>query len=148
MAIDVVSEVRIARPLQQVWDYIVDPANDLSWIRALSDARRLTPDPIGLGTRVKRTASMMGRKIRYTTEVIGYEPGAKFEMNTIAGPAMHVTYLFEVAGDETIVRIRNQGGKGLMFRLFGPLIGRMVKGRVDGDLAALKGVLESPPPFA
>lgn len=145
MPIDVLSETRIARPLPQVWDYTVDPANDLTWIRALAESRRLTPEPIGLGTRVERTASMMGRKIRYTTEVVGSEAGAKFEMNTIAGPAMHVTYLFEERDGETIVRIRNQGGKGLMFKVFGPLIGRMVKGRVDGDLEALRSALESSP---
>ncbi len=145
MAIDVLSETRVSRPLWQVWDYIIDPANDLTWIRALSDSRRLTPDPIGPGTRVERTASMLGRKVHYTTEVVGYEPGARFEMSTITGPAMHVTYLFEERGVDTMVRIRNQGGNGLMFKLFSGMIGRMVKGRVDGDLEQLKQVLEATP---
>jgi hypothetical protein len=40
------------------------------------------------------------------------------------------------------VRVRNEGGKGLMFTVFRPLIGWMVNSRVKGDLQQMKRVLE------
>jgi uncharacterized protein YndB with AHSA1/START domain len=145
MAIDVTATTTIARPREEVATYVVDPANDLSWIRALTSARKLGEMDFGVGTQVERVAKMMGRSMPYTTEVTAYEAGAHLAMKTVAGPfPMLVDYRFEDSGKgATRVSVRNRGGKGVMFRLFGWGIGRMVNGRVKGDLAQLKRVLES-----
>jgi carbon monoxide dehydrogenase subunit G len=143
MAIDVTAEVEIRRPREAVAAFIEDPANDLRWIRALSDSRRLTDGPLGPGTRVERTAKMMGRAMTYTTEVVEYDPGRHVGMKTVAGPIpMLVDYRLEDTPEGTRVRVRNRGGKGLAFRAFGPIIGRMVNRRVQGDLEQMKRVLE------
>lgn len=143
MAIDVVATATIDRPVGEVEAYLRDPANDLVWIRALTSSEVLTGYPIGEGTRVRRVARMMGRAMPYTTEIVASEPG-KVVMETVEGPfPMVVTYEFrEGPGGGTVVRVRNQGGRGVMFAIFGWLIGRMVNARVKGDLAQLKRVLE------
>jgi hypothetical protein len=81
----------------------------------------------------------------YITEIEAFEPGRHVGMRTVEGPfAMLVDYHFEDArAAATVVRVRNRGGEGIMFRLFGWAIGRMVNGRVKGDLKQLKRVLES-----
>ena len=143
MPIDVTASIDIARPRPEVAAYVEDPGNDLKWIRALTSAKRLTTAEFGNGTRVERKAKMMGRTMTYTTEVIGYEPGRLVVMETVSGPVpMHVTYLIEDADAGARMTIRNQGGKGIVFSMFGALIGRMVNGRVQGDLKALKAELE------
>ncbi len=142
MAIDVTATVTINRPVDEVREYLVDPAHDLAWIRALTSSDLLTGYPIGEGTRVRRVAKMMGRSMTYTTEVVAASAD-EFTMRTIEGPfPMVVTYRFEEAGTGTRVSVRNQGGEGVMFRLFGWLIGRMVNSRVQGDLEQLKRVME------
>lgn len=131
------------RPAGEVEAYLRDPANDLAWIRALTSSELLTGYPIGVGTRVRRVARMMGRSMPYTTEIAASEPG-RLMMETVEGPLpMTVTYEVRVApGDRAVVQVRNQGGHGVMFALFGWLIGWMVNARVKGDLARLKRVLE------
>ncbi len=144
MAIDVTSSTVIQRPRQVVAAFIEDPANDTRWIRALSRAEPLTPPPYTTGTRVRRLANMAGRTIDYTTEITAHEPGARTEMDTIKGLPMHVTYTLADDGpDCTRVSVRNQGGSGFLFAVAGPLIGRIVKSRVDGDLRQLKSILEA-----
>lgn len=99
------------------------------------------------GYRVQRVAKVMGRTMPYVTEVVGYTPGERVDMETIESPfPMHVTYTLRDAPGGTRMTIRNRGGKGLMFTLAGPLIGRMVNGRVQGDLEQLKRVLEAQGP--
>jgi hypothetical protein len=144
MGIDVTAEVVIRRPVDEVAAWVMDPANDLGWIRALTDSHRVGDVASGAGLRVSRTAKMMGRPMTYVTEVV--ESDARMmKMQTIDGPfPMVVTYLFDAAGDgSTRVRVRNQGGKGLMFTIFRPFIGWMVNSRVKGDLKQMKRVLEA-----
>jgi hypothetical protein len=143
MAIDVTATVTIARAVDDVAAWVMDPAHDLEWIRALTDSQRVGDAPIGPGLRVSRTAKMMGRPMTYVTEVAEFEP-RRMVMRTVEGPfPMVVTYSFQDAGEgQTRVSVRNQGGKGVMFAAFGPVIGWMVNSRVKGDLKAMKRVLE------
>ena len=144
MAIDVTSEVVVRRPRDEVAAFVTDPANDLAWIRALSESTKQDDAPVAAGTRVRRTARMLGRSMPYTTEVTALDAGRSVSMRTVDGPfPMLVDYLFEEAEGGTRVRVRNRGGSGPLFSAFGWLVGRMVKSRVDGDLRALKTVLES-----
>lgn len=143
MAVDVRSRIEVNRPRDQVAAFLEDPANDHRWIRALVEpARVLTDGPFGNGTRVRRVARMAGAKLDYTTEVVEFRPSAKTVMKTVTGPPMVVTYSLADSAGGTEVTVRNEGGSGLMFRLFGWLVGRMVRSRVDGDLRRLKQVLE------
>lgn len=146
MAIDVTASVTIGRPVDEVAAWVMDPANDLKWIRALSDSHRTGEVASGAGMRVSRTAKMLGRPMTYVTEVVEFEP-RRMVMKTVEGPfPMVVTYSFEDAGaGQARVNVRNQGGTGLVFTLFGPLIGWMVNSRVKGDLKQMKRVLESGP---
>lgn len=143
MAVDVTSTIEISRPRHHVAAFLEDSGNDHRWIRALvAPAEPLTSFPYGKGSRVGRVARMAGAKIDYTTEVVEYRPGETLVMKTVKGPPMVVTYSLGDAPGGAQVRVRNQGEGGLMFTLFGWLMGRMVRSRVDGDLRQLKRVLE------
>lgn len=149
MGVDATSTIEINRPRDRVAAFLEDPSNDELWIRALiAPAELLTPFPYGEGSLVRRVARMAGAKIDYTTEVVDYEPGQKLVMRTVNGPPMVVTYSLGDTSLGTEIRVRNQGEGGVIFTLFGWLMGRMVKSRVDGDLRQLKHVLEqeSEPP--
>lgn len=144
MPIDVMSQVTVRRPRPEVAAFLRDVSNDHRWIRALSSpAETLSMGDYGKGTRIRRVAKMAGRSIDYTTEVVEYVPDELTTMDTVSGPfPMRVTYALADSPDGTTVSVRNEGGKGLLFRIFGPVIGRMVRSRVDGDLGQLKRLLE------
>jgi len=144
MSIDVTAETHIARPIDQVAAYVMDPAHDPLWIGGISEARILTDASIGLGARVQRVAHFLGKRIDYTNEVTEFDPPNRLVMRAIAGPfPMVVHYQFQQAGDGTHVRVRNQGSTGGFYRFADPLMGRMVRRRVTGDLKTLKRLLES-----
>ena len=141
--IDVTATIAIERPVEEVAAWVMDPANDLAWIRALTDSHRLGDATVGPGLRVSRTAKMMGRPMTYVTEVAEYAP-TRMVMKTVEGPfPMVVTYEFAPVGAAaSTVSVRNQGGSGLMFRLLSKPMGWMVNSRVRGDLKQMKRVLE------
>lgn len=143
--IDVTSEIEIARPRHEVARFLEDPANDLHWIRALTQPSRIVGDgPFGEGAVVRRVARMPGRTLTYDLRVTRYEPGRLLDMEPAgSGMPMFVSYQLSDAGAGTRVRVRNRGGRGPLFAVAAPLIGRFVKSRVDGDLRQLKRVLEA-----
>jgi uncharacterized membrane protein len=141
---DVTVETEIARPRDEVAAYVTDWRNDPSWIGALRDVRLETDGPFGVGSRVARVASFLGRRIEYVNEVAEYEPGRRLLMRSVKAPfPMTVLYEFEDAGDGTRVRIRAGGDASGFYRLAGPLLDRAVARGIRGDLARLKALLES-----
>ncbi len=145
MAIDVTAEVYIARSTGDVAAYVVNPENDAVWIGGIKSARMLTDPPVGVGTRVARVASFMGKRIEYTPEVVAYEANSLLTMKTDKPFDMLISYEFEDSEGGTIVRIRIQGGGSGFFKLAAPLLGPAVKRNIKGDLRNLKAILEALP---
>ena len=143
MPIDVAAEITIDRPRAEVATFVTDPANDRTWIKAFTSVEPLTDPPTAVGSRVKRVAGFLGRRINYVMEVVEFEAESKLVMKTAEGPfPMTVHYEFEDAQSSTLVRVRNQGGSGGVASIFSPLMGWMVNRQVKKDLALLKSVLE------
>ena len=143
MAIDITAEVTIDRKREDVAWFAMYPENDPVWIGGIVEAKMVTEPPFGKGTRVARVAKFMGRRMEYTPEVIGYEPGKLLEMSTDVPFEMTIRYEFEDAGDGTLARIRVQGEGSGFYRLAAPLLARVVKRNVSSDLRTLKRLLES-----
>lgn len=143
MSIDVLAEVRVARPRDEVAAYMTDPANDPEWIGGLREARLLGDAPIAEGSRVARVASFLGRRVEYVNEVTRLEPGRLLDMRSVKAPfPMEITYTFEEAGGATVVRNHVRGGGGL-FSLGSPLFAPMVRRNVQKDLERMRDVLEA-----
>jgi uncharacterized membrane protein len=143
MSIDVVAEVRVRRPREEVAGYMTDPANDPEWIGGLREACLLGEGPLAEGSRVARVASFMGRRVEYVNEVTTLEPGRVLEMRSVKAPfPMHITYTFEDGDGGTVVRNHVRGGGGL-FSLGSPLFAPMVRRNVQKDLERMRDVLEA-----
>ncbi len=144
MSTDVRVEARIDRPRPVVARYATDWRNDPVWIGAIGDARLVTDAPFGIGSRVARVVTFLGRRMEYVNEVVELEPDARLVMRSVKGPfPMTVTYEFEDADRGTLMRIRAQGDASGFYRLAGPVLSRAVKRSIAGDLARLKAALES-----
>jgi hypothetical protein len=141
---DVEVETTIGRPREEVAGFATDPANDTTWIGALSEARLLTDPPIGVGSQVERVASFLGRRIEYVNEIVELVPGVRLAMRSVKAPfPMTVVYEFEDAGGGTLVRIRAGGDASGFYRVAGPILSRAVRRGIERDLARLKQVLET-----
>jgi uncharacterized membrane protein len=143
MSIDVTIDEWIDRPRAEVFAYACDPAHDTTWIGALTEATVLTEPPFGVGSRVRRVAGFLGRRIEYVNEVVEFETGRRLAMRSVKAPfPMTVVYEFEDDGDGTRMRIRTGGDASGFYRIAGPLLARAVRKGVADDLRRLKQTLE------
>jgi hypothetical protein len=137
MSIDITARVHVDREPVAVAAYMTDPANDPEWIGGLREAELLGDGDIAVGSRVRRVAYFLGRRVEYVNEVLALDD-AQLDMQSVKAPfPMHITYRFAPApGGGTTVSNHVRGG-GL--RVFAPFVRR----NVQRDLERLRDVLES-----
>ncbi len=142
-AIDVTAATAIAAPRGQVARYVMDHRNDPTWIGGVSESELLGEPPIAVGSRVRRVASFMGKRIEYVNEVTRLEPGTVLEMRSVKSPfPMVVTYAFEDVEGGTRASVRVQGDPSALYRIAGPLLARQVRRSEQRDLDTVRTILE------
>src|SRR5215211_6658093 len=111
MAVDVITEVEIARPRAEVAAYAADPEHASEWYDNIESIDWRTPPPIAVGSAVAFVARFLGRRLAYTYEVVAWEPAERFVMRTAEGPfPMETTYEWrDVPGGGTRMTLRNRG---------------------------------------
>ena len=134
----------IARPLEAVSTYILNPLNIPRWQTSMREIKPLDPGPVGLGSKFQVRNEMLGRKIEGVMEVAAFEPGKKFAMKMNSGPVkVEITFTFKALGDGTKLTLAVQGDTGGMFKLAEAVLANQVKGQMEQNFARLKKELES-----
>lgn len=143
--IDITVATRIDRPVEDVFAYVADTANDPSWHTDVLEVRRTTEGPLGRGTTYHlRLKPSMGVS-EGTAEVVDHEPPRRQVLQGHMGSmSPTVTYLFEPADGATTFTRRVQFELPGRMRLMQPLVRVMGKRRNRAFLANLKRVLEQP----
>ena len=144
MAVDVVTEIEIARPRAQVADYAADPDNATAWYENIKSVEWQTPPPLAVGSRFAFVAQFLGRRLAYTYEVVDHVPGDRFVMRTAQGPfPMETTYIWQDAGDgATRMTLRNRGEPAGFAKLSAPMVAAAMRRANRKDLQRLKRILE------
>jgi hypothetical protein len=62
----------IARPVEEVFDFVADERNEPKYNRRMIRAEKLTSGPVGLGTQWTATIAARGRPIDMTIDVTDY----------------------------------------------------------------------------
>ena len=144
MAVDVLTEIVIDRPVAVVADYATNPDNVPQWYVNIRSVEWKTPKPLGVGSQVAFVAMFMGRRMAYTYEIVSLVPHEQLVMRTSQGPfPMETQYRWEPAGAGTRMTLRNTGKPGGFFGLAAPLMARAMRKANQKDLASLKRILES-----
>ena len=145
MAVDVLSEIVIDRPCEQVAGYAADPSRAPDWYVNIASVQWLTEPPVRVGSRMAFVAAFLGRRLAYTYEIAEYVPGERLVMRTAEGPfPMETTYTWRAEGpDRTRMTLRNRGEPAGFSRLLGPFVARAMHRANRHDLAALKARLEA-----
>jgi carbon monoxide dehydrogenase subunit G len=137
VSVDVTATVHVARDPAAVAAFMTDPANDPRWIGGLREAELLTDPPVAVGSRVRRVAHFLGRRVEYVNEIRALD-ATHLDMQSVKAPfPMRITYRFEPApGGGTTVSNHVRGGGA---RLLAPLVRRNVR----RDLERLRDVLDA-----
>ena len=145
MNVDVETEIVIARPVPDVAAYTADPSNAPAWYDNIDTVEWKTPPPAQVGSVVEFVARFLGRTLRYTYELVEWEPGQRLVMRTQQGPfPMETTYTWSVtANGSTRMTLRNRGEPTGFSRLMAPIMKPAMRRANRKDLAKLKAILES-----
>ena len=144
MAVDVVTEVDIARPREQVWAFACDPDNATRWYENIERVEWRTAPPLVEGSELEFVARFLGRRLAYTYEVRELVPGERLVMSTAQGPfPMETTYAFEDARAGTRMALRNRGEPAGFAKIGAALMERAMRRANRADLRRLKALLEA-----
>lgn len=144
MAVDVLTEILIARPRAEVAAFAADPANTAAWYKNIRSVEWETPPPADVGTRIRFVAQFLGRKLEYTYEIQHLEPGRRLVMSTSEGPfPMETSYEWADDGPgATRMRLRNRGEPAGFAKVTAPMMRRAMRRANEADLRCLKELLE------
>lgn len=143
--VDVVTEIEIARPREEVAAYASDPDNATRWYRNIESVEWETPPPLAVGSRIAFVARFLGRRVSYTYEVREIVPGERLVMSTVEGPyPMETTYTWADTPDGgTLMMLRNRGEPAGFTRLGAPMMSMAMRRANWNDLREIKRILEA-----
>ena len=145
MAVDVRTEVEIARPRTEVSAFAADPDNATTWYENIKSVEWRTSPPLDIGSQIEFVATFLGRRLAYTYEVLEHSPGERFVMRTADGPfPMETTYAWQdVPGGGTRMTLRNAGRPAGFGKIAAPVMARAMRRANTKDLRRLKTILEA-----
>ncbi|GAA1619335.1 SRPBCC family protein [Kribbella alba] len=146
MAVDVLTEVVIDRPLAAVAEYVADPSNAPEWYANIESIAWQTEPPVTVGSRLDFVAHFLGRRLAYTYEITELVPHERLVMRTAQGPfPMETSYQWSAAGDDQSTRmtLRNRGEPSGFAGVAAPLMSVAMRRANQKDLTRLKTLLES-----
>jgi uncharacterized membrane protein len=144
VAVDVMTEILIDRPRDEVAHFAGNPANAPKWYVNIKAVEWKTEPPIRVGSRMAFVAHFLGRRLAYTYEVVSLVPGEHLVMRTAEGPfPMETSYAWESdAAGRTRMTLRNRGEPAGFSKLFAPFMAAAMRRANRKDLARLKALLE------
>jgi Polyketide cyclase / dehydrase and lipid transport len=143
--VDVLTEIEIDRPREDVAAFASEPDNATAWYENIESVEWRTPRPLAVGSQIAFVARFLGRRLAYTYEVIEYVPSETFVMRTSEGLfPMETTYGWQdLASGGTKMSLWNRGEPAGFSKLAAPMIASAMRRANGKDLAALKAILES-----
>jgi uncharacterized protein YndB with AHSA1/START domain len=144
MAVDVLTDIVINRPREEVSAYAADPSHAPEWYVNIKSVEWKTPPPVQIGSRMAFVAHFLGRRLAYTYELVEFVPGERLVMRTAEGPfPMETTYTWEPVGTSgTRMTLRNRGEPRGFARIAAPFMASAMRRANRKDLEQLKVLLE------
>ncbi len=140
-------EIVIGRPIDAVFDYVADQSNEPRYNPQMVRAEKITPGPVGKGTRFRSAVASRGRTAEMLIECTGYDRPKLFATTTTMAQAdISYTLTFEPAPAGTRMHWSGQVHPKGAFRLLGPVITRVGIRQEERIWASLKKHLEAAPP--
>jgi uncharacterized membrane protein len=138
--------VVIARPADEVFDFLVRAENLARWDSSILECVQVGTGAVAVGTRYRGASKILGRRIEWTTEVVDFVPDVRSASRSVEG-ALTFTVAYELSaspGGTTLrYRLAAESGLGGAFgRAMEPIVQRAQAKIVRANLGKLAGLLE------
>lgn len=138
------TSVRIERPVEEVFDYVSDPAAFPRWNSAVQAVRVTSAESGRVGSTYSMERELPSGRVANELEIVAHERPRAFAIRTTSGPTPFVyRYRFSPDDGATIVQLDAEVDLAGAAALVAPLARVAVKRGVDDNFAALKAVLEA-----
>jgi uncharacterized protein YndB with AHSA1/START domain len=135
--------VTIGRPVQEVWDYLMDSRNDAVWINNVVEVGRGGDLPVADGVEIEETLKFLGIRVPVKMTVREHQPTTHSAV-AVSGPvAGRGSYDLVPADDGTRLTMAFEADAHGFFKLTEPVFARMARRDVTTSLEQLKDLLES-----
>jgi uncharacterized protein YndB with AHSA1/START domain len=134
--------VFIDRPVEDVFAFASDPANDTQW-QDLELSEMTSDGPVGPGSTFRSVSKFMGREMDITAELIVYDPPNQFSFQTTSGPIQFTAHqTFQSQSSGTLMTLSGEVEVGGFFKVAEGMVAKQAESRMESDLANLKALLE------
>ena len=134
----------ISRPVDEVWEFVHDIANDRLWQTTLTESEQLTGGRMGVGTKVREVRHFLGLRIELTWEVTEFEPKRRSAIKGISGPVpLSGDYLLEPVEEGTRFSVSGELDAHGLFKLAEPVFARITARELEANLGHLRDLLEA-----
>jgi uncharacterized protein YndB with AHSA1/START domain len=141
------TDVRIDRPVEEVFAYVSDPLNFPRWNSAVQAVRKTSAGPNGVASTYSMVRELPTGRAVNELEVVASEPPRKFTIRTTAGPTPFLyRYQFSAENGETVVKLDAEVELPGAAAFLPQLARRLVKKGVTDNFATLKQILEAARP--
>ncbi|CAN5127013.1 MAG: SRPBCC family protein [Nocardioidaceae bacterium] len=136
--------VVIGRPIEAVWAYLIDPANNPAWQGPVIEVRRGAGVPLEVGSEIEEVMQFLGRRFDLTWVVTALEPMRRSAVRTSSGPVpMQGSYSFEPVADGTRFTLETEMEAHGFFKLAEPVFARMARREGTSSCEMVKELLEA-----
>lgn len=136
--------MKIHKPVQQVFDFVSKPENDFQWQYGTLETARLSAGVSNSGPFFRSIGHLMGRRNLSTFEVTEYEQNKKYSFRSLSGPLHSQTsYTFETVNGGTKINVSTQTCVVNFFQINEGLVEKNLKKQLKENLALLKDLLEA-----
>jgi hypothetical protein len=146
--VDVISQIFIARSVEEVAAYSSNPDNAPAWYVNIKSVEWKTPPPLTVGSKVAFVANFLGRRLAYVYEFVEFVPGKRLVMRTSEGPfPMETIYTWDATNEgKTRMTLRNHGSPRGFAKLITPFLSSAMRRANRRDLSRLKDLMEQDRP--
>jgi len=135
--------IMIARPHDEVFAFLADLENLPQWNYALRETRKVTPGPVGVGTRYHQIRSVPTTR-EESLEVVELEAGHRLTViGTLNELPARLSYVLAPVGDATALTNDVELAMSAALTLVAPLAARRIRAAVAANLDVLRQILET-----
>jgi hypothetical protein len=134
----------INRPVKEVFDYTIDPANAVKWQASTISAEWSSKGPAGVGSVIHQVGKFMGRELETDAKISQWDPPSLWGQKFNSGPMkIENTNKYEAKDGGTLLVQTFQGEVGGFFKVAEGLAFKQMQKELEADCSRLKKLLEA-----